>query len=93
MTVTHYVAEFTDSTGKRLVGEVFWDKRHQRRLHATICPLLSSSLADYPIWKTSGHYSAQNRAEMDAMVQKLKDAAAKRLLTLTSERLTDFAPP
>lgn len=92
MTVTHYVAEFADIAGQKFVGEVFWDKRHQRRLHATICPLLSASTADYPVWKASGPYRTQNRVEMDAMVTKLKNAAAKRHLTLTSERLTEFAP-
>ena len=92
MTVTYYVAEFTDSTGQKFVGQVFWDKYHQRRLQVTICPLVSPSMADYPIWETSGGFKVQNRAEMLAMVEKLKAKALKLGLALQSERETQYAP-
>lgn len=92
MTVTYYVAEYADATGQKFVGQVFWDKYHQRRLQVTICPLISPGMADYPIWETSGGFKVQNRAEMLAMVEKLKAKALKLGLALQSERETQYAP-
>ncbi len=92
MTVTHYIAEFTDADGKQFVGEVFWDKYHQRQLQVTICPRLDEHMLDYPIWKSSGIYRIQNRAEMEKMVTKLESKASKLGLSLESERVTPFAP-
>lgn len=93
MTVTHYTAEFVDSSGKAFVGQVYWDKYHPRKLQVNIAPRLSESLVDYPIWESSGPFKVQCRAEMNVMAGKMKTRATRLGLTLTAERLTRYAPP
>jgi len=93
VTVTFYTADFTDASGRRFVGQVYWDKLHQRQVRVSICPETSADMLDYPAWESSGTYRSQVRAEMEAMVKKLKRKADKLGLTLKSEQVTHYAPP
>jgi hypothetical protein len=92
MTVTHYIAHFTDENGGELVGEVYWDKLYQRQLRVCICPRIAVSLLDYPIWEDFGEFGSRDRQKMLAVVEKMKAEAFRRKLKLVSERETEFAP-
>lgn len=89
VTVTHYIASFTDKNGKKFHGEILWDKYHQRQLRAYIAPHITDSMVDYSIWEAKGGTS---RAAMETLAAKLKAKAKKLGLTFVEERETRFAP-
>ena len=88
MTVTVYNASFTDATGKQFHGAISWDKYTPRWLNATICPHISASEVDYPIWTAR---ASNDRKGLTSLVQKTQGKAKRLALTLVSDGETAFA--
>lgn len=90
MTVTFYTAEVEDPvTGQRHHGSITWDKYHPRRLTATIGRVLQDSTVDYAAWKAS---STNNRAGLDALIQKMERHVKSEGFQLKTSEETKFAP-
>jgi hypothetical protein len=89
MTVTSYIAKFSDPEGKKFHGSIFWDKYHPKRLTAQICPHISDSEVDYPVWTAT---ATNGRTGFDALVAKMKGRAMRMDLQLGSEAETKFVP-
>jgi hypothetical protein len=88
MTTTVYTASFTDAGGKKFHGTISWDKYTLRRLDAKICPHITESEVDYPVWtQTASH----GRSGLETLVKIMKAKATKMGLTLVSEGETAFA--
>lgn len=87
MTVTVYHASFTDATGKAFHGGISWDKYTPKLLDATICPHLSASEVDYPIWTARATHT---RSGVTSLVQKMKARAGRLKLTMVSEAETKY---
>jgi len=87
MTTTVYIATYTDSDGKKFYGSIRWDKYTPRRLNATICPHVTETEVDYPVWTQNSSYG---RTGLEALVKKMKAKAAKMALALVSEEETAF---
>ncbi len=87
MTVTVYIATFVGADGKKFHGTISWDKYTPRRLDATLCPQITESEVDYPLWKQT---ATHDRSGLEALIKKLKDKTAKMQLTLVSEGETAF---
>ena len=89
MTVAFYITTFTAVDGKKVHGEILWDKHHPRQLRAYIAPYLEGNLVDYSIWEIHGGTS---RPALDILKAKLKTKAKKLGLTFVDERETEYAP-
>lgn len=89
MTVTAYLATFTDPKGQKFHGSIFWDKYHPRSFTATICPHITESEVDYPVWKVNAVYG---REGLESLIEKMKGRAKKLELQMVSEKETEFAP-
>jgi hypothetical protein len=50
MTIWFYSIRWADSDGRLFSGQVCWDKLHQGKILASICPLTAPSYAEEPIW-------------------------------------------
>lgn len=88
MTVTVYQATFVDATGKKFHGSISSDKYTPRQLDATICPHITDSEVDYPIWTAK---AANNRSGQDTLVRKMKSESERLGLALVEEGETAYA--
>ena len=88
MTVTAYLSTFADPKGQKDHGSIFWDKYTPKRLKATLCPHITASEVDYPVWSVT---APNNRKGLELLVGKTKRKASGMGLTLVSEKETAYA--
>lgn len=89
MTVTVFNATFADAKGAKFHGSISSDKYTPKRFDATICPHISASETDYPIWTA---HATNSREGMLSLIAKMKKKAKALKLTLTKEAETKYAP-
>lgn len=88
MTVTVYSLSFVNPDGGKVHGSISWDKYTPKRLEAKLCPHITKTEVDYPVWSVTAPH---NRKGLDLLVGKTKRKASAMGLTLVSERETAYA--